>query len=381
MTKRLDVPIWIVKRNRVLKNNKKYIVVWSPDYSESTGQAFVTKRVVEKVLPKVGLFRERVFLRGGKARALLSWFVASLKLWGDVAFGRTYAVYLVCSRSNFGFFRDVPALVTSFFGVRVFVHVHGSDIVDLLETRKISGLALYLYRNCDLILPSAHLEEPLRQKNLTNIQICENFAQRSAQKPFNKEGIQCRSLVVLWNSNIMASKGVFDVCEAVCNLRKQKMDIKLSVMGSVFGDQEMSELDAENRLKKIKGCDAITIHGRLSQDDALKMLNQCDVVALPSRYSSELQPLALIQAMATGKAVIASDTPALKATLAYYPAELVPLHSVEAITSALLRLIEEKATDPIGFVAHRALHAKSARARFAPEQFDHKLSTILGVNN
>lgn len=352
------------------------IALWSTDYSEISGQGLVTRRVVEKVLPNLGRVKQFVFRPSGRPTAVLSWLSAVLSLWWEVIFRRIDTLYLVCSRSNAGFLRDIPALLISRVGVRIVVHVHGSDIVSLLGGRRISPLARIAYHKCELIVPSEHLVPALSEFSLGAVHVCENFAPHTGPAPDPVPASKA-TFTLLWNSNVMASKGAFDVMEAVKVLRADGVDIELLAIGTVLQDTEMSAARALSTLTAYLGNGSMTYLGRVSVEAAAALVYAADAIALPSRYSCELQPLALIQAMAAGKAVIVSDIPALTATLAGYPAEVVLSHSIEAIVSALRRLIDDKAAAALGFVADRTLHAKKARLRFDPASFDRNLTAIL----
>ena len=82
---------------------------------------------------------------GGRIRSLPTTLRATIVLWFALLLGKTETIYLVCSRSEGGFLRDVPALLPAVFGTRVIVHAHGSDIVDLLRRGRLSALARWLY--------------------------------------------------------------------------------------------------------------------------------------------------------------------------------------------------------------------------------------------
>ena len=354
---------------------KTTLGVWTADDPRTTGQALVTRRVMERVLPAFGQYHEYVYRRAGSPKAIASWFSAWSRLWRDVATRRIDTLYLVCSRSNVGFVRDIPALLAALAGVRIVVHVHGSDIVDLLFERTLSPLVRVLYGRCELVLPSAHLVNPLNDATLRDLHVCENFATSAGAGAAQLSNLGRTSLVVLANSNVMATKGAFDLMEAVGKLNSDGLAIELHMIGSVIGDEELPQTAAENRFAALHRPNCMTYHGRVTAAHSVEMVQEADVIALPSR--GECQPLAVIEAMCAGKAIIVSDIPALRATLGDYPAEFVPLRSVEDIADALLRLYEEKRADAAGFLARRAGPAARARERFSSARFDTEMLKIL----
>ncbi|EYD75064.1 glycosyl transferase, group 1 [Rubellimicrobium mesophilum DSM 19309] len=349
------------------------VAIWSADYSLRTGQAIVTRRVAEHVLPRLGRRREYVFGAGSGPRAIAGWLAASLRLWRDVLRGRVATLYLVCSRSNAGFVRDIPALLVARAGPRVIVHAHGSDIGDLLTGRPLSPLARLLYRRAALLVPSEHLRPELRDAGVRDLRVCENFhiaRERGAQD-------QGGPLRLVWNSNLMASKGFFDTHAAVSELRAEGLDIEFHVLGRPVGDEELSEAEVRERVSRLVPDPGITVHGSVAPEVAAEIVARADAVALPSRYSSECQPLALIEAMCAGKAIVAGDTPALRATLAGYPADYVPLRSVASLADALRRLDREKRLGAGGFAERRRQAADQARLRFSADRFDREMEALL----
>jgi len=347
--------------------------IWSADYTQTTGQALVTARVVRQ--QGEAQWRKYVY-RGAGWRSVVSWIGAVLRLWRDVAFGRVKTLYLVCSRSDGGFLRDIPALLAARAGVRTIVHAHGSDIVDLLVNRRLSPFSRVLYARCEVVVPSKHLVEPLRAATTARIHLCENyfagdFGEQTIDLPAHE------TLTVLWNSNVMASKGFFDLAEAIRQVWREGLAVRLVSVGQPLGDQEAPESEARRRLNVLLEHDWFEYRGKVTQSDAIAQLAEADAIALPSRYSSECQPLAIIQAMCSGKAVIASDIPALQATLCGYPARFVPVRSVDAIVGALCELHRQKRADPVAFASFREGVAAEARARFSADRFDREMAIIL----
>lgn len=358
----------------MLLNDDRFVAsLWSADYTRTTGQALVTARVARNQ-PAV-TWREYVY-RGAGLRSLITWAGAVLRLWRDIALGRIRTLYLVCSRSNGGFLRDIPALLAARAGVRTAIHAHGSDIVDLLASRRLSPLARALYARCELVVPSTHLVESLRVLTAAPVHLCENyFAGDLGNGAMNSSDHD--ALTILWNSNVMASKGFFDLAEAIRQLREEGLPVQLVSIGQPLGDEEMRESETRCRLDALSALEWVDHRGKVAQGKAIALLAEADVVALPSRYSSECQPLAIIQAMCAGKAIVASDIPALRATLRDYPAHFAPVRSVAAIADALRELHRLKQADLIAFASSREKAAAEARARFSAERFDREMAAIL----
>jgi glycosyltransferase involved in cell wall biosynthesis len=353
----------------------RIIGLWSSDYTIVTGQAIVTARVVNK-LPDIE-WMEFVY-RGSGFKMLLTWGGGAVRLWRNIARGRVRTLYLVCSRSTPGFLRDIPAYLAAFTGVRIVVHSHGSDIVDLLNNSTVSPLARFFLGRCDIIVPSGHLTEAVAKATRGKAYLCENFAEPDRRQAIVQISRQVPiGFRVLWNSNIMASKGFFDVARAVQSLNQRGGNVTLIALGKPIGDQEMQESECTSRLNELLAESWLEYRGPVDRQSAMDILLQSDVVCLPSRYISECQPLAIIEAMCAGRAIIVADTPALRATAGDYPANFVPTGSPDAIGAAIEHLVMRKQMDSNWLTKTYRAAAKVAAKRFSAVRFDGEMLGII----
>ena len=346
------------------------VAVWSPDWRARTGQGIVTERVVEHQ-EGVNWYIANYGDRG--LASLMSVVPAVLRLYFAIVFRGVRTAYLVTSRSNLGFIRDIPALLLPFFGVRTLVHVHGSDFPALLKR---SPLARRLYAQCEVIVPSKHLIPLVEEIIHCRPRLCENFAPTGDVSELPEDAQESGIQRIVWNSNIMASKGVFDVAAAAALARRSLPKLKLLLLGRPMGDEELSDAAATEKLEELKGHDWVEYIGPVPSSMATAYTGLADLYLLPSRYSSECQPLALIQAMCLGKPIIVADTPALRATVGEYPAKLVaapvPERLAQAIEEQFLGSSAASMTDE-----EWAQAALDAKQRFSEDRFDLEMRSIL----
>jgi glycosyltransferase involved in cell wall biosynthesis len=355
--------------------DEKSIAIWTADYSITTGQAIVTRQVVNN--SRLRGMRDYVY--GIGTMGIPSWIAAFIRIWADIVLGRFETLYLVCSRSNLGFFRDLPALLAARTGVRTVVHSHGSDIVDLLTSRALSGFARWLYSRCEIILDSSHLLEPVRQAiPASKIHLCENFA---GMMLVNDSVATGDRLTVLWNSHIMASKGFFHTIDAIKMLREEGFPIHLIAAGGALADVEMTKEQVTGLLTTLATEEWIDFVGIVQPTEMPNLMARADVVALPSYYESECQPLALIDAMCAGKAIVVADTPSLRATIGSYPATFARPKSVADIASVLKSFWLRKRHNNNALILDHANGARLARERFAIDRFNQRIATILNLGD
>ena len=355
----------------------KKILIFTAAFDAENGQAVVTRRVVTRVLPETAAITACIYTPGGHPRSILSWIAASGRFFYHLLFSDIEAIYLVCSRTMPGFARDIPALLAVLLGKRVIVHCHGSDFLKMMTGAPHSALARFFYRRCEVIFPCQYLDSRSRQV-VKQAHVCENFCGEFTAYSAGPDD-QSPALTVLWNSNIMATKGFFDVTEAVYSLAHSGRRIRLICFGKVLGDEEMSAAEVQKGLVKCKDQPWFSYLGLVAHSKAIAMLQNCDVVALPSRYRPEMQPLAIIEAMCAGKSIILSDTPSLRVTAGDYPADFVRADGTTTVADFLENLCQQKEANPEQFETRNRLDAERARIRFSVARFDADIRNILGV--
>ena len=343
-------------------------VIWSPDYSQTNGQAIVTDFLVRSI-DKIN-WKKFIYRPGLSGIRMLPFII--FRLYVHLAFNRGSKVYVVSSRSFFGFIRDIPILSLSIFGFRVIVHCHGSDIVNLLSSGFLSPLARFLYRRCVIIVPSVHLLDQLSEQKFINVQVCENFVSSLVDYEIKNKVEEGKVFTVLWNSNILSSKGIFDVASAVMELNNQGYKIDLVVLGQVIPDEEMTLAKAKFKLDQFVEKKWFRYVGQVPNDAVSAWLRISNLVCLPSRYKSECQPMAIIQAMCHGLPLVLADTPALRTTLGEYPAIYVSSGNVEEIRNAIIQSMELYA-DPKTLADSSLI----ARRRFSKERFVKSMFSLL----
>jgi len=296
------------------------IAVWTPRLDVITGQNIVTRRVIEKQSNLI--FHIFDYLGGGGISILAALWTA-MRLWSTIFTQKYSTIYLVNSRSILGFLRDLLPLGLSRLGVRTVVHVHGSDFPDLLQRPLWGRLAKWLYRRCEIIVPSEHLLPKLEPVAFRKVVLCENFADINALSGVSafrgKPTDHSKVFRVLWNSNVMSSKGIIELVEGLRLLRSEGVRLELVVLGSPIGDAERTEEEMRQFIASLNSETWVDMKGRVAAESVPDMVAECDAVALLSTYSSECQPLATIQAMVAGRIVVVADTDALHATAGSYP--------------------------------------------------------------
>jgi len=131
------------------------------------------------------------------------------------------------------------------------------------------------------------------------------------------------------------ASGPLVVC--VGGLRRQKgQDVLLDAWPTVrraFGDASLAFVGSGPDLTLLERRAADGVHFAGERDDALDWLAVADVVALPSRWDG--MSLVLLEAMASGRSIVATDVPGVREALGDAGA-IVPVESAAALAAALV---------------------------------------------
>ena len=135
-----------------------------------------------------------------------------------------------------------------------------------------------------------------------------------------------------------ARKGVVEFAKAVPEILKQSPQLRFRFLGPSWPYRK-TDMASWIRQHCSAALDRITFVGEVKREQLAQELGKCDIVVLPSLW--ENFPFACWESMAAGRAVIGSSAGGMAEVI--HPGVsglLVPPHSPEAITAAVLSLVE-----------------------------------------
>lgn len=338
------------------------MIIWAQNSYKVTGQSKITDAIIGMQL------HTQLF-----TFSLNSTYLKSLiRLYIAIFTDRKNFIYFVPSRSKLGMVKDIPIVLLSLFGVKIIGHLHGSDSTDFLTYVEKFPLIRTAYLRITFISPSEILTKQLSKKAYKCVTI-ENFYDEPNSRQYHcvdtiDEGVlNGKQHLVVWNSNIMASKGVFEVLGAIENLNKDGVDIHLCLFGIPITDVEMNAQEAWRRLKIYESESYITYLGSRRKEDIDAMLAKAQTVVLPSRYPTECQPLGLIEAMLNDCNVIIANRGVLLETVGLYKNTIVVEPTLDSIQGGLLKAMQlpVRKCDP------------DTQKRFSFERFSHEFKDLI----
>jgi glycosyltransferase involved in cell wall biosynthesis len=234
-------------------------------------------------------------------------------IWRTWLAGRNFdRVYLTTAESLAGNLKDLLLLtVIGQMRSRTWLHLHGGAGMRLLLSNRSGWLARlnshFLRRVAGVIVLGERLA-PIFDGLVTaeRIRIVKNFADDSlflAEGAVARKWSNTKVLRVLFLSNLLPGKGHEELlaavegmsAEVVCQLRVD------------FAGGFESEKDRQDFLARIARLSCVSYHGVVKGEAKKTLLAQAHVFCLPTFYPYEGQPISILEAYASGCAVLTTD--------------------------------------------------------------------------
>lgn len=156
------------------------------------------------------------------------------------------------------------------------------------------------------------------------------------KEPMDKKPKQYNRVAFI--ANLIPTKGLFELTEAVVRLNNVTLDI--------IGPGEDAVVEQLKRIAGDKLEKQVFIHGSLPNEQAVEFMKKVDIMALPTYYPWEGFPISIIEAMSLTKMVISCPRAAIPDMLTDIDGNrcgiLVPEKSVDDIEKAIVWCREHK---------------------------------------
>lgn len=252
----------------------------------------------------------------------------------------------ILSSNNLGFFRNcVYLIISKIFGAKVIFHHLGQfdEMLTIIPAWMVKIIRLlFSYSDCHVT-----------QSELLSL-ILRNYTKKPVYTllnpvKFNKKTnrIICKdSIIKIYGIGYLGHSKGTDLIIKLCEKYREIL-VKRKIQFHLIGG---GDIEYYKRIIKNKEISSIvTLHGVLS--DAEKnhhLLNEADIFLMPSR--AEGQPIALLEAMASGLPIIATAVGSIPEVLANNRGRIVDKESIDDILQSIIFYIEnaderEKSTE------------------------------------
>jgi glycosyltransferase involved in cell wall biosynthesis len=262
------------------------------------------------------------------------------------------------------------------FGVPVVLHVHGGEFTLFYKRarRPVQRLIESTLRNAHVVvaLGRSWADQLTEIAPTARVVIVANSI-RPATPVDQRPG--AAGVHVVFLGDVSDAKGTFTLIEAWARIVAAVHGDARSVRLTIAGDGEVAR--ARARVGELGVETSIDVRGWIGPDDVAALLDSAHILVLPSR--NEGQPMAILEAMARGLCVVASDVGGVGDLLDSTSGALIHPDDVEELTSALLSVLtDDDARARFGAAAYRRVR-ESFDVAVVSKRFDELYRDVSGA--
>jgi glycosyltransferase involved in cell wall biosynthesis len=207
------------------------------------------------------------------------------------------------------------------------------------------------------------------------VEVVPNFYDKELDKKLVEKNNQNINLVYL--SNIMSSKGIFELIDTFERLSQKYDNIYLNIAGGYIADEYMCIDEVKQKFENdISKNDRIKYLGKTFGEEKVKLLQSSDIFVLPSFYKSEAFPISIIEAMVCENAIVTTNYKYLPEVVGKENGVLVEPKNVDSLADGIESLLLE-----IGSLRKVQLYnKKEAQQKYSLKKYiDNLKKIVLGI--
>ncbi|NVK51786.1 MAG: glycosyltransferase family 4 protein [Flavobacteriaceae bacterium] len=203
--------------------------------------------------------------------------------------------YLALTTTGAAFFRDVLLIMLlKLFRVKRVYHLHNKGVSIKQNNLIYKWLYKYTFKKANVILLSKILYEDVKDfVKESDIHICPNGIPETDKK-IDRLKSKGKRIKLLFLSNLIESKGVFVLLNALAILNSRGLDFECNFIG---GEGDISNEDLMSCVKSLNLERQIFYKGRKFNNDKDLFFTESDIFVFPTYYSKECFPLVLLEAL------------------------------------------------------------------------------------
>ncbi len=218
---------------------------------------------------------------------------------------RPQFVYFTISPVGNAFYRDVLIVfIIKLFRVNIVYHLRGLGIREARKKKVNRILYNFVFRNTFIICLS--LKHKLDIEGITCKEVFVVPDGIKVEAEFDRERKPNEIMEVLFLTNFIRTKGVYEFLEAISLLNRQGLGFKARMIGAP-GNVTANDLELEANARNLT--EVLTISGPIFGREKFDAILHADIFVLPTYY--ELFPGVILEAMQCGKPVVTTNTGAI----------------------------------------------------------------------
>jgi glycosyltransferase involved in cell wall biosynthesis len=226
--------------------------------------------------------------------------------------GACDAIYLTTSESLAGNLKDLLIYLLCWRRLPALAaHLHGGAgmrEIMLGGRRTLRALNAFFVRRLGamIVLGKRHVDLFAGVMAPERIRIVPNFAQDAfftSPQDIDRKFARTEPLRLLFLSNLLPGKGHLELLEACLSLSpQQRARVELDFAGGFESPQQQQDF-----LRRMQGSPQVRYHGVVHGEEKRRLFAAAHVFCLPTYYPYEGQPISILEAYASGCAVITND--------------------------------------------------------------------------
>lgn len=254
-------------------------------------------------------------------------------------------VYFLVSPSIIGFFRDVGFIVICrMFLRRQTIHIRSGHFYDFFQECRpaVQWLIRFFLNRVDVIIVlcervKREMEEIVPGRCIHVVENGRNF-EFPAHTDRPRDGSR-----VLFLGNLIRTKGIFDVLNAVPQVAAKHPSVKFQIAGGWRTDEDRTE--AEELIRRYAIRDNVEFFGIVGGTQKWDLLAAADLFVFPTYYRNEGHPWVIVEAMAAGLPVITTPIACIPETvLDGENGFLIPVQSPDRLAEKIIELLDDSAS-------------------------------------
>lgn len=239
----------------------------------------------------------------GGIRKLFDFIKLLLHIRSQVKKMKPDLCYVTPNAKGGAFYKDfVVVMMLKVLGQKVVIHYHNKGV----KTKQNKTLDNFLYKrffkNLKVILLAEGLyQDVCKYVNRKDVYICPNGIPEQKDIPVRKSH---KGFNVLFLSNMMAAKGVWDLVDACKILKDRNRNFQCHFVGKW---SDISEEEFNNKIQEYRLDDIVFAHGAKYGNEKNEFFENTDCFVFPTFYHNECFPLVLLEAMEQEIACISTD--------------------------------------------------------------------------
>lgn len=237
----------------------------------------------------------------GGIRKLRDFILQLRNIRQEVKIFRPALCYVTPNAKDGAFYKDfVIVMMLKAMGQKVVIHYHNKGVA----TRQDKPLDNFLYKRFFkglkvILLADSLYKDVCKYVKREDVFICPNgIPEQAPPAKTPHEGFN-----ILFLSNMMKEKGVWDLVEACRILKEQGKKFHCHFVGKW---SDITEKEFHQKLQEIHLENEITAHGAKYGTEKNAFFQQADVFVFPTYYNNECFPLVLLEAMEQSLACIST---------------------------------------------------------------------------